>query len=148
MINNGLRGPPLLRAGGRAVQPVLEYIKVHRAHIRDAEIGNAVIDGVKFIFGICPGHAADKLVKAVKRPAVNLLQRFVRNDILFGVKVIEIAKHKPAGISDLPVSLRQPFQNIGRYPHIFLIIFRGDPQPQHFGAVLLDDLIRAYDIAF
>ncbi|MPN62179.1 hypothetical protein SDC9_209926 [bioreactor metagenome] len=76
---------------------------------------------------ICFLGGTHQTVIGRKRPAVQLGQVTLGNNIVIGVKIRQVADHKPGRVTDLAVGFRELFQNFFADAHIDLIIRRCNP---------------------
>ena len=73
---------------------------------------------------------------------VELVHLRVGAPIALRVEVGERAEQESGGVADAPVGVGEPVHDLEREPDVLGGILRGDPQTQHLGAVLRDELLR------
>ncbi len=76
----------------------------------------------KFIGFIPPPDIGDEMPQPHHRPLVHLGQLVIRDSMHHGVKIVNIAQHKSAGIADFSVGLDELLQNVLGNSQVFLIV--------------------------
>ena len=146
-IHRRLAGTPRLRGRFRRVHAVFQHVKIQRAHIHDAEIMKRMEKDVEFEIFIRLGHALNQELQAVHRPLINFQHLRLRHGVFRRIEIMQVAEHVAARVANAAVGVGNPFHHVHRNRNIGAIVFRRNPQPQDFRAVLLDNILRRDGIA-
>src|SRR5262245_3438163 len=146
VIEGRLCGTSFSGLSGFTVEAILDDIQVLGAEIDAAKVVQGVIDDVKFEILVGVAAPGKQILRAVENPTVEFWQT-LSDRVAAGLEIIEVTDQKACCISQLSVSLYEAIDDFVRDPNVLAVILGRRPEPEDFGAVLLDDFLRRDDVA-
>ena len=136
MKQSRLRRTPSQTICLSCVLPVFDYVEIKTTELNYAKAMNFLIDIQKIIIIIMVDNFYLQLLTLPRNPVIDsdhLLSLYL---MFFGIKTIEIRKHKPRGVSNSAVGIRNSFKDFIRYGHLTSIVCGSNPETQNIGAIL------------
>ena len=100
-----------------------------------------------FILIIACTGSLDNTVEFHKSILIKFFKLFVRNNILIGIKIIEVAEAISCCVSDLSVVIADLLKNFGADTNIGMIICACYPKSENVGTVLVNNFLWVHAVS-
>lgn len=147
LVHGGLRAPAEVGVGGLGVEAVFQDVQIDGGEVHGAEIVYRMIHHVELVFFHGGGDFVAHPFHAEQRPAVEFFHLVIGDGVGGRVEIGEIAQEIPEGVADLAVHVAHALDDLVAQTDVALVVHAGDPQTEHVGAVLVDDLLRSDHVA-
>lgn len=147
LVHGGLRAPAEAGVGGLGIETVFQDVQIDGGEVHGAEIVHCMIHHVELVFFHGGGDFVAHPFHAEQCPAVEFFHLVIGDSVGGRVEIGEIAQEIPEGVADLAVYVAHALDDLVAQTDVALVVHAGDPQTEHIGAVLVDDLLRSDHVA-